>query len=748
MATRGLALLGVAADYTRPKFPMAMNDTDASDRFVETEGLLREHGTLWWCTWQAAAIDEACQSVPVDALAKHPEVAYWRALAALMRESADALTCLEQAHAGYTAMGNDTGQAVCAHAALVLCLLDIGAMDQVSTWLDRARNARWPDPLGDDTAALWLRLGALARVALGGEALPAAGLAAAWLHAQLRPLRERLSPDERLIAAQVLVNYHFAQQQYEQFDFLATLVESAAPFNAASPLMRGRWLYTVGFAHYQIGGHARAEQAWQQAIALADAHALSNVQLLTSLALVRLLIDRRRLDEAHRVLESMRPQWGAGRTRQLIEWQQMRSRVQLMRGQPALALATLHEALALAQAAGLSLPEQAFVLTDQAQIFAALGRTGEACALLSQLAQDHSGRDAEVYRCLHGLLHAWQHRASDEAASRAALAAALSRAQAVRYTMFLRLLPELAAQLCALALRWQIEPVFVREVIRDRALPAPPDAHAQWPWPLWVHMLGGFALMQDGSPLTQRGKTQHKPLELLKLVACERSQSLGMQAAGRALWPEGEDSSARKNLEMAIQRLRRLLGDDTLVQVRDGHVALDSSRVSSDVAQRRELVARLEALAMQPRGAPDPAGSQRQGDSHAEHEAADLIARIIGLSRGELLPGAPEAAWLMAERQRCQREVVRAAQAAATLMERFGDARAEQELLETALRIEPLAESLASRLMQAHARNGQRADAARVYEGLRAALAPQGLHPSDATERLWREIVGRSRAAG
>ena len=132
----------------------------------------------------------------------------------------------------------------------------------------------------------------------------------------------------------------------------------------------------------------------------------------------------------------------------------------------------------------------------------------------------------------------------------------------------------------------------------------------------------------------------------------------------------------------------------------------------------------------------------------AEREAADLIGRIIGLSAGELLRGAPDAAWLLAERQRCQRDTVRAAQAAASLMERFGDARAEQELLETAMRIEPLAESLAMRLMQAHARSGQRADAVRVYENLRGALALQGLRPSEGIDRMWREIVGRSRIEG
>ncbi|HET7796115.1 MAG TPA: BTAD domain-containing putative transcriptional regulator [Rhizobacter sp.] len=706
-----------------------MNTPPAHQVPAQARETLRLHGPGWWRAGRADLLDAACRPVPPESLAEWPEVAYWRALAALMRGSAEALPCLEQAHAGYDAAQDASGRAVSAHAALVLCLLDVGAMDQVSTWLERARAAGWPSPLGNDTEGLWLRLGVLARVVLGGDVLPEAGLAAAWVQAQLRPLRTQLSPDERLIAAQVLVNYHFVQQQYEQFDMLSTQVEAPDAFEAASPLMRGHWLYTVGFAHYQIGGHARAEQAWRQALDLAQAHTLPSVRLLATLAMVRLLVDRGRIDEAHAAVEGIRPQWGAGRTRQLVEWQQMRARVQLMRGQAVQALATLREALSLADASGLSAPEQASFLTDQAQIFAALGRDAEACELLQQLAARHAGRDAEVYTCLRLLLQAWLDHRRDEAASRTALADALARAQAVRYTMFLRLLPERAAQLCALALRWHIEPVFVREVVRDRALPAPADADAQWPWPLWLRLLGGFAITLGGSPLEQQGKTPHKPLELLRLLACERSQAASMLSVQEALWPDADDGAARKNLEMAIQRLRRLLGDDSLVRVGDGRVALDAARVSSDLAQRRVLIERLEAQAMQ------------GGGSAAPSEMAALVARVIDACQGELLPGVPPAPWLEAERQRCQRDVVRATQSAATLMARFGDQRAERELLERAVRLEPLAEGLARRLMQVHAQSGQRAEAVRVYEALARALSARGLQPSAPTDALWREIV-------
>jgi hypothetical protein len=551
---------------------------------------------------------------------------------------------LERAHAGHLAQGDARGAVLDAHIALVLCLTDVGAMDRVADWLQRAT----PLGLAGDAPAqdaVWVALGTLAAGVLGAAAREGDAAALAWVEAQLQPLGGRLSPDERLVAGQVLVDVHFARQQYERFELLAAAVEEPRAFSAATPLLRSRWLYTLGYAHYQVGNGGRAEASWRRALDIAAEHSLAQAQLMTSLAMLRLLLDRGRLDEAAAIEQAVQPQWGAGRTMQLIGLQQMRARLLLLRDQPARALATLREALALAEHAGLTAPERASCLTDLAQVQIALQRDDEAAALLQRLAAEHQGRDAEVYRCLQLLWQAWCLRTADEAASRAALADGLQRAQQLRYTMFFRLLPPLAAGLCALALRWRIEPVFVTELIRARSLPAPPDANSQWPWQLWLQLLGPFEWRLDGQPQRRTGKPQQKPLELLRLLACERSLALPAVTAADLLWPEADGAAGRKNLEMTVQRLRRLLGDDGLVLVHDGRVALDARRVSSDVAQRRALVDRLETLAM----APPPSPAEAAGPAL---QAAAWAADIVALSGGPLLPEALAAAWLAAARSR------------------------------------------------------------------------------------------------
>ena len=630
---------------------------------AEADRQLAGQGAAWWRAADARAIDTAAAAVREDRLPHWPDVARWRALAALLREDARALALLERAHAGHLAQGDARAAALDAHIALVLCLTDVGAMDRVADWLQRAT------PLGPADAAPaseapWIALGTLAAGVLGAAPREADAAALAWAEAQLQPLGGRLSPDERLIAGQVLVDVHFTRQQYERFDLLAAAVEEPQAFAAATPLMRSRWLYTLGYAHYQVGNADRAEHAWQRALAMAAEHGLTQAQLMTSLAMLRLLLDRGRLDEAAAIELAVQPQWGAGRPMQLIGLQQMRARLLLLRDQPARALATLREALALADHAGLTAPERASCLTDLAQVQIALQRDDEAAALLQRLAAEHQGRDAEIYRCLQRLWQAWRLRTSDEAASRATLADGLQRAQQLRYTMFFRLLPALAAGVSALALRWRVEPAFVTELVRARGLPAPPDADAQWPWQLWLQLLGPFEWRLDGQPQQRAGKPQQKPLELLRLLACERTLGLPGVAAADLLWPEADGAAGRKNLEMTVQRLRRLLGADALVLVHDGRVALDAQRVSSDVAQRRALVDRLEALAM----APPVAGAE----AAAGGQAAALVSAILALSGGPLLPDAPEAAWLAAARERCERDARRALRAVVLLAERAG----------------------------------------------------------------------------
>ena len=705
-----------------------------------------------WHRWDPATIVQVCghneRAAAAQAEKADPHCAHWQGLASFMCEGAEALTWLERAYLEYDASNVHHSAAVTAHAALVICLLDSGAMAGVNAWQQRAEASlvacagtgavddTFDAPNGNAVAldTLWLQWGSLASVALGRPDTPVAARAALWLQAQLQPLGHGLNPHERLLTALVLIEYQFTLQRFEHLDLLANQVEGAPEFATACPMLRARWVHIHGFAHYQAGDLPRAERAWRRALALAAEFNIASVQMQSSLALARLMLDRGRIDEAEQTVQSMQPHWGAGRTAQLIQWQQLRARVQLLRGQAVQALASIDDALRLADAVALPPAEQATGWSIRIQALIALQRFAEALDLLARLADEQRGRDAQVSRTQLALLRAWTLRLIDRPESQRQLAQGLALAQECRFTMFFRLLPDVAAGLCALALRWDVAPLFVLEVIRARALPAPADADARWPWPVWLKLLGGFELHGLTATTSTGGKTPHKPIELLRLLACAGGLALRTSSAAQALWPEAEAEAARKNLEMAVSRLRRWLGDASLVWVGQGRVGLDATRVSSDVQQRRRLVQRLEALAMH---------------SGLQDDAKELAQRVFELSPGELLAGLPATPWLEAERRHSRRDIVRAATAATRLL--AGDAlgAAGQRLLEAALRIEPLSEPLVLRLMQAHVAAGHRGQALSVFEHHRQAVEDRGAVLAPEVAARWRQLLDDSaRASG
>ncbi len=651
-----------------------MTPLEAGDPAAANAWLAR-HGPACWQQADGAALAAACTAVPDAALPAWPAVARWRALAALLADGADAMPCLEVAHAGHRAAGQGPAARLDAHIALALCLVDIGAMEGVTAWVQRSQAEDGidaaPGDSGDvglppEAAALWLALGEAARAVLSPAHGQGAGLALARLHQHLQPLGPPLAAHERLLVAQVLVNAHFTRQQFEQFDRLQAAVEAPALFDAAPPLARARWHHTLGFACYQVGRWQTAETAWQQALALARTQGLAHQALMASLAMLRLLLDRQRLAEAAQLEAGIDPRWGAGRPMQLMWLQQMRARLALLRGQPARAQPLLAEALALAEQAGLSDAERGALHTDQVQLLLALGQPAEATALLDRLAAPEGAphRDRAVFQCLQGLLQAQALAAAGDAGAAARLQAALRHAQALRYTMFFRLLPERAAEICALALRWQIEPAFVRELAQERQLPAPPGAGPAWPWALWLRLLGGFELRLQGQALPRQGKPQAKPLELLRYLACAADQEAPMRRVADALWPDSEGAAAHKSLEMTVQRSRRLLGDERLLRVHDGMLALDAARCSSDLQQRRHAGRALQALAMQP--GPDAAAELAQAQALLQALAA--CARDPGAL---LLPGAPDAPWLLAARAEAAAEWRRSLQAGQAVLARL-----------------------------------------------------------------------------
>jgi hypothetical protein len=146
------------------------------------------------------------------------------------------------------------------------------------------------------------------------------------------------------------------------------------------------------------------------------------------------------------------------------------------------------------------------------------------------------------------------------------------------------------ALLCAAALRQGVEAEHVRAVIRKYDL-VPPDPSVEgWPWRLEIRVLGGLRI--DPTPAWGR-KRPRVPLALLELLAQlgrPRDRRVSPEKLIDALWPDAEGDAGQHSLEVAIHRLRRLLGDSSTVLVDREGVGLDPARTWVDVWQLERLV--------------------------------------------------------------------------------------------------------------------------------------------------------------
>ena len=214
-------------------------------------------------------------------------------------------------------------------------------------------------------------------------------------------------------------------------------------------------------------------------------------------------------------------------------------------------------------------------------------------------------------------------------------------------------------------------------------------------------------------------------------LVLNRRRPIGRGEIGEALWGEDTPEAADASLNALVSRLRsaiRTVAPDVKLRASGGTYSL---ALPADVFVDRErawtAIHHVEAL-------------RRQGDSVNAWAEAVIANEIAARS---LLPG-EDGAWIEAERRTLRDTELQA-------LEAIGQAEIDRHRADEGERVgrrliaaDPLRESGYRLLMRALAAGGNAAQAGRVMDECRSALAAAAASPSAETERLYREIVGRS----
>ena len=111
-----------------------------------------------------------------------------------------------------------------------------------------------------------------------------------------------------------------------------------------------------------------------------------------------------------------------------------------------------------------------------------------------------------------------------------------------------------------------------------------------------VFTLGRFSLLLDGKPAEFGRKLPRRALELLKAIIALGSREISTTSLMSELWPDVDGDAARRSFDTTLHRLRKLLGDDRVLVLRDGKLSLDARYCWVDVWAFERLLGQSQRL--------------------------------------------------------------------------------------------------------------------------------------------------------
>lgn len=595
---------------------------------------------------------------------------------------------LRAALAAFTANGEAAGRLVAAAALLQL----IGIADDDYTGfenaVDAARAAHASLAVIDDAEhRLVAQTGLLVAgwfQALDDPLLPAQADAVTRALAD-----ETLRASVRCCAGLTALAYHVARFNLEGVLWVELMMRPVLAAPTLPSRLAAEWRHALVQGRYECGdvgsdsGPAKALHGMADPAAAATEPAVALKRLLAE---AQNAIGEGRLDAGKAALAQSEPLLSPRAPRPASWWHLLRSRLALVAGQSRDAL--VHAQLALRLVGESRLPARwtGVTLMQPGQVHVAAGNPAQAVPYFERAGAAAAGEQADFCWCLAHFA-----RALDGCATAAAddtvhtdLQRGFAIARRLNWLHFFRASPRVAAQVCGLGLEHGIETVFIREVIAARGLDAcRPDLSA-WPWPVRIHTLGRFGIEIDGAALAFAGKVAKKPLELLQFTIASGGSEVSAATVMFALWRELDGDKAKSAFNVALHRLRKLLGHDEALVLEVGRLSLEPKCVWVDCLAFEQLVDSAlagAAATLAPRAAVD-------------------LQRAVGLYTGHYLQDTDDEAWQLAYRSRLASKFKRSV----SQLARHGLANRQRPqvrlLLERALELEPTSEDLARDLMQ------------------------------------------------
>ncbi len=534
-------------------------------------------------------------------------------------------------------------------------------------------------------------------------------------------LEEVPDPNTKVTLALALLQYCLFRAD---IGLAATLMEKISPLmqsDEIAPLNKVFWWSRCGYVHYLDVDYARGHAALDQAQSIATANGLGFTEMLTTFFRMLLRLTEQDLNNFEPLVRRIESLARPASRLDAVYLNYAMGLLAYKKRDMKEAVRRQREAVEVSGALGVIWYEAVFKYSLAASLIE-LGQIDAALEFLFLAENRLAATTFRVYRLEAEFLRAYTTmlRHGEDNMIRS-LAEVLSFARAENYVYTFRGHRDVVARLMAVALDHDIEPDYVRGIIRKHGLlpPALPVTD-RWPWPVKIFTLGEFRVEVDGRPLVFGRKAPKKPLLLLKAIIAFGGRNIPEQKLIDVLWPDEDGDSAREAFAVSLHRLRKLLVHADVVELSEGLVSLDAAKCWADVWALGRYF--------------------REEDEAAGGAAPETI---LQLYRGHFLAEEIEGSWALSARERIRGQFLRHIARAGRSREEAGELDLAVLLYQKGIETDDLAEELYQGLMRCRLGQARHAEAMAVHRRLRRTLSVTlGLQPSAQTERLFKSIQG------
>lgn len=696
-----------------------LRDTHCHEELIR---LLLQHGMALLASGRHQSLAEAISGLPAPLLQRYPALLELRGTALLLLSSADAYQCFEQAWEIRQQDSDVVAMLPSLAGAMESISLQRFKLSRLDPWTQRfdALLDRHPDILSHSQAAppfVASVLYALSWRQPGHQRLPQlTALAMEMLHRDLPAALQIKLANAIIIHCFWRGDMHVANAVRER---LAPLANSAQ----VPPLLQVVHHAMLTTIFFMLGDTRQCAEQATCTLELSSEQGLRffDSSLLSYKLIVALIQGRR--EEVFTNLEMLAEIVAADNLPDHSHYYYCRGWIDHWQGNHQQADAQFQLAIDCARSNGVSAPVT-ICLIGQAELAISAGQLKRAEQILREAERNIQPPDNPLLLFMQAMaLSRLALVKEDEPMLQQQLSEALQHGSSHGFYNWFGIIPDHLSTLTAEAMKREIKPDYARELIVRHGLVPPVDSvpGEQWPWPVKLYTLGQVRIFLHGRELSDKERQRHrKPLELLLALVALGAGGVSQKKLADALWPEAEGDKARKTFDTALYRLRRLLGDDTLLPLKEGLLTLNAQQVWTDLDELSRLHKCTENKA-------DPVDENKTG----------IWAETLELYRGPFLGELYDSQWTWEPRKRAQSWFTGLALSLARHQRLFGKYDESIRVLNKAIEQDPLQEDLYRELMLCYRDCQRSADLWQTWERCRQALRQGlGVEPAEDTRRL------------